>query len=156
MWAVSNKISSQEDECVHLAVKHYYIQFGSVFNRENAQKVVDECITTTLIESKSMTTWIQLISTGHSQVKIQKSIGSIRSLKLSYFVVFFHFKSTESVCQWNAQHRKSKRGTGGQRTAGMAGPLLPVLWSYNDGRFVNMQWKLLAYKDKQLLMYINL
>ncbi|XP_028987944.1 unconventional myosin-VIIa-like [Betta splendens] len=59
--------SGKEDEYVHLAVKHYYIQFGSVSSRENAQKVVEECIATTLIENKSMTKWIQLISTEHSQ-----------------------------------------------------------------------------------------
>lgn len=60
--------TSQEDEYVHLAAKHYYIQFSSASNRENAQKVVEECIATTLIENKSMTTWIQLISSAHSQV----------------------------------------------------------------------------------------
>ncbi|KAK5859693.1 hypothetical protein PBY51_021226 [Eleginops maclovinus] len=55
-------ISEKEDEYVKMAAQHYYITFGSAYNRGNVQKVVDECITTTLIESKSMTKWIQLIS----------------------------------------------------------------------------------------------
>lgn len=71
VWIVQQNVflsPSQEDEYVHLAAKHYYIQFGSAYNKENGQKVVEECIATTLIESKSMTKWIQLISTAHLQV----------------------------------------------------------------------------------------
>ena len=52
-----------------MAAQHYYIQFGSAFNKDNVQKVVDECIATQLIENKSMTKWIQLISTAVLQVK---------------------------------------------------------------------------------------
>ncbi|XP_055007885.1 unconventional myosin-VIIa-like isoform X2 [Boleophthalmus pectinirostris] len=59
--------SDKEDDYVLLAVQHYYIQFGSEYNALNARKVVGDCITTTLIESKSMNKWIQLINTGHSQ-----------------------------------------------------------------------------------------
>ncbi|XP_031721181.1 unconventional myosin-VIIb-like isoform X1 [Anarrhichthys ocellatus] len=57
--------SDKEDEYVQLAAKHYYIQFGSTYNKDNVQKVVKECITTTLIENKSMTKWVQLISAEH-------------------------------------------------------------------------------------------
>ncbi|XP_033838555.1 unconventional myosin-VIIa-like [Periophthalmus magnuspinnatus] len=59
--------SDKEDDHVHLAVQHYYIQFGSEYNADNARKVVGDCITTILIENKSMNKWIQLINTGHSQ-----------------------------------------------------------------------------------------
>lgn len=59
---------SQEDEYVHLAIQHYYIQFGTADNKDNVQKVVMDCIATTLIEKKSMTKWIQLISAAHLQV----------------------------------------------------------------------------------------
>ncbi|XP_072297186.1 unconventional myosin-VIIb-like [Eucyclogobius newberryi] len=59
--------SDKEDDYVQLAVQHYYIQFGSEYNAVNARKVVGDCITTTLIENKSMNKWIQLISSGHSQ-----------------------------------------------------------------------------------------
>ncbi|XP_034744582.1 unconventional myosin-VIIb-like isoform X2 [Etheostoma cragini] len=58
-------ISDKEDDYVQLAAKHYYIQFGSAYNKDNVQTVVEECIATTLIENKSMTTWIQLISEAH-------------------------------------------------------------------------------------------
>ncbi|KAM8728243.1 unconventional myosin-VIIa-like [Acanthopagrus schlegelii] len=56
-------ISEKEDEYVHMAAQHYYIQFGSAFNKDNVQRVVDECIATQLIENKSMSRWIQLVST---------------------------------------------------------------------------------------------
>ncbi|XP_022050985.2 unconventional myosin-VIIb-like [Acanthochromis polyacanthus] len=55
-------ISDKEDECIQLAAMHYYIQFGSEYARDKVQSVVEECIPTHLIENKSMTTWIQLIS----------------------------------------------------------------------------------------------
>ncbi|XP_068459277.1 unconventional myosin-VIIb-like [Clinocottus analis] len=57
--------SEKEDEYVQLAAQHYYIKFGSAYNKDNVQRVVEECIATTLIESKSMTKWIQLISAAH-------------------------------------------------------------------------------------------
>lgn len=60
--------SSQDDDYVQLAAKHYYVTFGAEFKRDNVQKVVEECITTTLIEKKSMGKWIQLISNEHLQV----------------------------------------------------------------------------------------
>ncbi|XP_053294879.1 unconventional myosin-VIIa [Pleuronectes platessa] len=58
-------VSEKEDEYVQLAAKHYYIQFGSDHSRENAHRVVEGCITTPLIENKSMGKWIQLISAAH-------------------------------------------------------------------------------------------
>ncbi|KAI3375240.1 hypothetical protein L3Q82_021746, partial [Scortum barcoo] len=59
--------SEKEDDYVQLAAQHYYIQFGSAHSKDNVQKVVEDCITTTLIESKSFTKWVQLISTAHLQ-----------------------------------------------------------------------------------------
>ncbi|XP_074544475.1 unconventional myosin-VIIa-like [Halichoeres trimaculatus] len=59
--------SEKEDEYVQMAAQHYYIQFGSTINQNDVQKVVEECIATTLIESKSMRRWIQLISQAVSQ-----------------------------------------------------------------------------------------
>lgn len=59
--------SDKEDDYVQLAVQHYYIQFGSEYNAENARKVVSDCITMTLIENKSMNKWIQFIKAGHSE-----------------------------------------------------------------------------------------
>ncbi|XP_068165927.1 unconventional myosin-VIIb-like [Antennarius striatus] len=52
----------KEDEYVHLAAKHYYIQFGSAHSVEHVQKAVDDCISIPLIESKSMSKWVQLVS----------------------------------------------------------------------------------------------
>ncbi|XP_051274407.1 unconventional myosin-VIIa-like isoform X3 [Dicentrarchus labrax] len=59
--------NEKEDEYVNLAVKHYYIQFGSTHNKDNVRKVVEEFIATPLIENKSMTKWIELISTAYLQ-----------------------------------------------------------------------------------------
>ncbi|XP_072219091.1 unconventional myosin-VIIb-like [Leuresthes tenuis] len=54
--------SDKEDDYVQLAAMHHYIQYGRGHNKENVREVVQECITTTLIENKSMTNWIQLIT----------------------------------------------------------------------------------------------
>lgn len=62
-------LTLQHDEYILLATKHYYTSFGSVYSRDNVQKVVQECITTQLIESKSMNKWVELISTALSQVQ---------------------------------------------------------------------------------------
>uniref|UniRef100_A0A3Q3N3P0 Unconventional myosin-VIIa-like n=1 Tax=Mastacembelus armatus TaxID=205130 RepID=A0A3Q3N3P0_9TELE len=59
--------SDKEDDYVQLAAKHYYIQFGAAHSKDNIQKVVEECIATQRIESKSMTKWIELISSAHLQ-----------------------------------------------------------------------------------------
>lgn len=59
---------SQEDDYIQLATMHSYIRFGTAHTKENVQKVVQECIPTMLIESKSMTKWIQLITSALSQV----------------------------------------------------------------------------------------
>lgn len=59
----------QEDEYVSLAAKHYYIQFGPAYNREDVQQVVEECISTRLTESRGKTKWIDLVSSAHLQVR---------------------------------------------------------------------------------------
>lgn len=64
---------SQEDEYVDLAAKHYYIRFGSEYDKDNVRTVVEECISTPLIESKSMTKWIQLISAAVIEVQCMQS-----------------------------------------------------------------------------------
>lgn len=66
---------SQEDEYVQLAAKHYFVQFGSQEPaRERVQRVVQECITTTRIESRSMTMWIDLITAELSKVKDRAAV----------------------------------------------------------------------------------
>ncbi|KAM3866070.1 unconventional myosin-VIIb-like [Diretmus argenteus] len=60
-------VSDKEDEYVQLAAKQYYIQFGSASSQENVQKVVKECIPTSLIETKSLAKWTQLIKSAHLQ-----------------------------------------------------------------------------------------
>ncbi|XP_071348422.1 unconventional myosin-VIIa-like isoform X2 [Trachinotus anak] len=74
-------VSEKEDEYVQLAMRHYYIKFGSAYNKDNVQKVVEECIATTLIESKSMTKWIQLISGALLQGPYAKGRQSTESVK---------------------------------------------------------------------------
>ncbi|XP_047446348.1 unconventional myosin-VIIa-like isoform X2 [Mugil cephalus] len=73
--------SDKEDEYVQLAAKHYYIQFGLAYNRDNVRKVVEECITTELIENKSMSKWIQLISTEHLQSHYAKGMYTTDRVK---------------------------------------------------------------------------
>ncbi|XP_076018235.1 unconventional myosin-VIIb-like [Genypterus blacodes] len=71
----------KEDEYVQLAAKHYYIQFGSEHSTENAHKVVKECINTSLIENKSLSKWVQLITDAHLQgpyINGKKSADSVK------------------------------------------------------------------------------
>uniref|UniRef100_A0A3Q3XBS1 Uncharacterized protein n=1 Tax=Mola mola TaxID=94237 RepID=A0A3Q3XBS1_MOLML len=63
----SGEYTCEKDEYVHLAVQHYYIRFGPAHNKENIQKVVEECISAQLIENKSMSWWIELISAAYLQ-----------------------------------------------------------------------------------------
>ncbi|KAM9845449.1 unconventional myosin-VIIa-like [Aulostomus maculatus] len=74
-------ISEKEDEYALLAAKHYYIQFGSAYNKEKVQKVVEECIATPLIENKSMAKWVQLISSAHTQGPWANGSKSKESIK---------------------------------------------------------------------------
>uniref|UniRef100_A0A8C4DL64 Myosin VIIBb n=1 Tax=Dicentrarchus labrax TaxID=13489 RepID=A0A8C4DL64_DICLA len=69
--------NEKEDEYVNLAVKHYYIQFGSTHNKDNVRKVVEEFIATPLIENKSMTKWIELISTAYLQQNKESVKGEL-------------------------------------------------------------------------------
>ncbi|KAM4604686.1 unconventional myosin-VIIa-like [Polymixia lowei] len=57
----------KEDEYVELAANHYHVRFRSTNTTENTQKVVDECINTSLIEARSQAKWVQLISSAHLQ-----------------------------------------------------------------------------------------
>uniref|UniRef100_A0A6Q2Y884 Myosin VIIBb n=1 Tax=Esox lucius TaxID=8010 RepID=A0A6Q2Y884_ESOLU len=60
--------SEKEDDFVQLAAMHYFVTFGSTNSVENAKKVVEECITTELIETKSLGKWIEMVTTAHTQV----------------------------------------------------------------------------------------
>uniref|UniRef100_A0A8C8FL69 Myosin VIIBb n=1 Tax=Oncorhynchus tshawytscha TaxID=74940 RepID=A0A8C8FL69_ONCTS len=60
--------SEKEDDFVQLAAMYYYVTFGSAISGENAKKVVEECITTELIETKSQGKLIQLVNAAHTQV----------------------------------------------------------------------------------------
>ncbi|XP_010900118.4 unconventional myosin-VIIb [Esox lucius] len=59
--------SEKEDDFVQLAAMHYFVTFGSTNSVENAKKVVEECITTELIETKSLGKWIEMVTTAHTQ-----------------------------------------------------------------------------------------
>lgn len=65
----SEFVRPQEDEYISLAAMHYHIQFGPSYNRDNMQKVVEECIADELIESRGTAKWIDLISSAHLQVR---------------------------------------------------------------------------------------
>ncbi|XP_039878393.1 unconventional myosin-VIIb-like isoform X1 [Simochromis diagramma] len=60
-------VADKDDDYIQLAIMHYYIMFGSEYSVENFTKVVNECITTQLIESKSKTRWTQFISSAHKE-----------------------------------------------------------------------------------------
>ncbi|XP_032422150.1 unconventional myosin-VIIa-like isoform X2 [Xiphophorus hellerii] len=79
-------VSEKEDEYVQLAAKHYFVQFGSQEPaRERVQRVVQECITTTRIENRSMTMWINLITAELSKESYDN--GRLRAEKVKGDVV---------------------------------------------------------------------
>ncbi|CAL8343644.1 unnamed protein product [Merluccius merluccius] len=57
----------KEDDYAQLAARHYFIQFGLDNNKQNTRKVVEECITNSLIDTKSLAKWNQLVDSIHSQ-----------------------------------------------------------------------------------------
>ncbi|XP_030290252.1 unconventional myosin-VIIa [Sparus aurata] len=57
----------KEDDYVQLAAKHLYIQHGSGSSPEHVKEVVQECINTSLLESKSEAKWVQMVSTAHAE-----------------------------------------------------------------------------------------
>ncbi|CAJ1071655.1 unconventional myosin-VIIa-like [Xyrichtys novacula] len=73
--------SEKEDEYVQMAARHYYTQFGSVNKRDNVERVVDECIPTPLIENKSKTRWVQLVSEALSQDTYARGEKKAESVK---------------------------------------------------------------------------
>ncbi|XP_061549605.1 unconventional myosin-VIIa-like isoform X2 [Phycodurus eques] len=73
--------SEQEDEYIQIATKHYYIQFGAAYSKENARRVVEDCIAIPLIENKSMAKWIQLISSAYLQGDYTKGTMSKENVK---------------------------------------------------------------------------
>uniref|UniRef100_A0A4W5PKL4 Myosin VIIB n=1 Tax=Hucho hucho TaxID=62062 RepID=A0A4W5PKL4_9TELE len=73
--------SEKEDDLVQLAAMYYYVTFGSAISGENAKKVVEECITTELIETKSQGKLIQLVNAAHTQVNCYSQVRSTDSVK---------------------------------------------------------------------------
>ncbi|KAJ3595721.1 hypothetical protein NHX12_005024 [Muraenolepis orangiensis] len=60
-------VCDKEDEYAQLAAKHYFVQFGSDNNMENTRTVVEDCITNSLIDTKSLAKWNSLVDSIHSQ-----------------------------------------------------------------------------------------
>lgn len=72
-YAISGLISviyrlSQEDVVVQLAAKHFFVQFHSDDSMEDAKSVVQDCVTSKLLEDKSEAKWIQMVHTAHVEV----------------------------------------------------------------------------------------
>uniref|UniRef100_A0A674CB98 Myosin VIIB n=1 Tax=Salmo trutta TaxID=8032 RepID=A0A674CB98_SALTR len=79
--------SEKEDDFVQLAAMYYYVTFGSAISGENAKKVVEECITTELIETKSQGKLIQLVNAAHTQgpyINSRRSTDSVKGDVVDY------------------------------------------------------------------------
>uniref|UniRef100_A0A3Q4HB86 Unconventional myosin-VIIa-like n=1 Tax=Neolamprologus brichardi TaxID=32507 RepID=A0A3Q4HB86_NEOBR len=64
----------KEDDYVDLAAKHLYIQHGSDSRPENVKDVVQDCISNSLLETKTESNWVQMVSTAHAQVSHTDSL----------------------------------------------------------------------------------
>ncbi|KAL4000027.1 myosin heavy chain 1/2/3/4/8/13/7B/15 [Sarotherodon galilaeus] len=68
----SGEYQCQKDDYVDLAAKHLYIQHGSDSRPENVKDVVQDCISNSLLETKTETKWVQMVSTAHAQYASSK------------------------------------------------------------------------------------
>ncbi|XP_072540215.1 unconventional myosin-VIIb [Salminus brasiliensis] len=57
----------REDDVVELAMKHFFVQYGSDSSMENTKTVVKDCVNAKLLEAKSEAKWVQMINTAHLQ-----------------------------------------------------------------------------------------
>ncbi|KAF4079290.1 hypothetical protein AMELA_G00191340 [Ameiurus melas] len=57
----------KEDVVVQLAAKHFFVQYQSDDSMEKAKSVVQDCVTSKLLEDKPDTKWIQMVHTAHVQ-----------------------------------------------------------------------------------------
>uniref|UniRef100_A0AAR2JXI3 Myosin VIIBa n=1 Tax=Pygocentrus nattereri TaxID=42514 RepID=A0AAR2JXI3_PYGNA len=57
----------REEDVAELAAKHFFVQYGSDSSMENTESVVQDCVNSTLLESKSEAKWIQMVNTAHLQ-----------------------------------------------------------------------------------------
>ncbi|KAL4608334.1 unconventional myosin-VIIb-like [Arapaima gigas] len=73
--------SDKEDDYIQFAAKHFYVEFGADASDENAKKVVQDCISITLIEIKSLAKLVQLVKTAHLQGPYIKSNTSPDTVK---------------------------------------------------------------------------
>uniref|UniRef100_A0A3P9BPD7 Unconventional myosin-VIIa n=1 Tax=Maylandia zebra TaxID=106582 RepID=A0A3P9BPD7_9CICH len=63
----------KEDDYVDLAAKHLYIQHGSDSRPENVKDVVQDCISNSLLETKTESNWVQMVSTAYAQTDSLKA-----------------------------------------------------------------------------------
>ncbi|KAJ8277066.1 hypothetical protein GJAV_G00071100 [Gymnothorax javanicus] len=77
----------KEDDYVNLAVKHFYVQYGSDSGGDNATNVVEACINNSLIEAKSEEKWAQIVSTAHLQgpyINTKKRTADVKAEVVNY------------------------------------------------------------------------
>ncbi|KAL4630719.1 unconventional myosin-VIIa-like [Arapaima gigas] len=57
----------KEDDLVQLGAKHFYVQYGSSSEEEEAKNVVQQCISNSLLQAKSEEKWSEMITNAHLQ-----------------------------------------------------------------------------------------
>ncbi|XP_064186818.1 unconventional myosin-VIIa [Anguilla rostrata] len=77
----------KEDDFVDLAVKHFYVQYGSDSGGENAKNVVQACINNSLLEAKSEEKWVQMVTTAHLEgpyINSRKRTADVKAEVVNY------------------------------------------------------------------------
>ncbi|KAF5898435.1 unconventional myosin-VIIa isoform X2, partial [Clarias magur] len=71
----------KEDVIVQLAAKHFFVQYRSDDSMEKAKSVVQDCVTSKLMENKPEDKWVQMVHTAHVQGPYINSNTKVDHLK---------------------------------------------------------------------------
>ncbi|XP_053723097.1 LOW QUALITY PROTEIN: unconventional myosin-VIIa [Synchiropus splendidus] len=79
--------TEKEDDLVQHAAKHLYVQHGSDSQPQNVKEVAHECIQPWLLEAKSESKWVKMISAAHAQgsyLTTRQSADSVKAEMVEY------------------------------------------------------------------------
>ncbi|XP_044291458.1 unconventional myosin-VIIb [Varanus komodoensis] len=71
----------KEEDLVEIGAKYCYVKFGETIQNELVQNILQECIPTKLLKSKSLEKWVSLITYAHAKAPYTQDRLSSQSVK---------------------------------------------------------------------------